>query len=158
MSLKFNFKKNILSNTDLYNLSEMLNLPLNGIYMKDEITLKNLKNGNYIMNLQNHNQNGSHWVSFLKINKTIFYFDSFGMPAPQNEYDLFFKQHDKILYNKHQIQDINSHCCGYFAIAFLYMMNKNNLNLTEFINMFAKQDLTKNDSIVKSLIKKSVKK
>jgi len=39
--------------------------------MKDEINLNNLKNGNYIMNLQNHDQEGSHWCAFIKKGKEL---------------------------------------------------------------------------------------
>ena len=41
---------------------------------------KELKNNqSTIINLQDHDKNGSHWVSYKKINNEIFYFDSYAV-------------------------------------------------------------------------------
>jgi hypothetical protein len=47
-------------------------IKLNGIYMKDELP-SYLKEGNYIINLQNHDESGSHWTCFIK-DKIIYIF------------------------------------------------------------------------------------
>ena len=49
-----------------------------GTFSKDNCpVLKN--NQSTIINLQNSNKNGSHWVSYKKIDNKIFYFDSYGV-------------------------------------------------------------------------------
>lgn len=47
------------------------------------------------------------------------------MPPLQNEIDLFHQEHDKVLYNKEQIQDIHSDLCGWYCIAFLLFCKLN---------------------------------
>ena len=101
-----------LSNSDLISICIKLKMKLVGVYMKDELN-NNVIQGNYIINLQNHNENGSHWTAFIKDKNNIYYYDSFGVFPPQNEYDIFRKESD----------NIESTSCGWFCIAFLYYMN-----------------------------------
>ena len=49
-----------------------------GTFSKDNVpVLKN--NQSTIINLQDSNKSGSHWVSYKKIGNKIFYFDSYGV-------------------------------------------------------------------------------
>ena len=49
-----------------------------GTYSKDNVPL--LKNNqSTIINLENSDESGSHWVSYKKIGNKIFYFDSYGV-------------------------------------------------------------------------------
>ena len=59
-------KLTTLTNSDLYSIAIKLKLKLklNGIYMKDVLP-SDLKEGNNIINLQNHDENGSHWTCLL---------------------------------------------------------------------------------------------
>ena len=74
-----------LNNLDNYTMSnlkidEILQHDRNytGLFSKhDEPILKN--NQSIIINLQDSNKNGSHWVSYKKIDNKIFYFDSYGV-------------------------------------------------------------------------------
>ncbi len=58
-------KLTTLTNSDLYSICIKLKLKLNGIYVKDVLP-SDLKEGNYIINLQNHDEPGSHWTYFIK--------------------------------------------------------------------------------------------
>jgi len=58
-------KLTTLTNSDLYSIAIKLKIKLNGIYMKDVLP-SDLKEGNYIINLQNHDETGSHWTCFIK--------------------------------------------------------------------------------------------
>ena len=49
-----------------------------GTYSKDNVPLLN-NNQSTIINLQDSDKNGSHWVSYKKIGSKIFYFDSYGV-------------------------------------------------------------------------------
>ena len=64
-------KLTILSNSDIYAICLKLKLKLNGIYMKDELKAP-LSEGNYIINMQNHNESGSHWTCFIKDKNYIY--------------------------------------------------------------------------------------
>ena len=50
-----------------------------GTFSKDNVPLLN-NNQSTIINLQNSNKMGSHWVSYKKIGNKIFYFDSYAVP------------------------------------------------------------------------------
>ena len=76
-----------------------------------------------IINLQNSNEPGSHWIALKIVNNTIFVFDSFGagyLPIR------IFKVHKdyKIITNIYRIQDISSNLCGLFVYCLFYMIFK----------------------------------
>jgi hypothetical protein len=115
-------KLTTLTNSDLYSIAIKFKLKLNGIYMKDEIPMY-LKEGNYIINLQNHDESGSHWTCFIKDKNNIYYYDSFAVVPPQNAYDIFLKNVDNIYYIDKLDQNLDATSCGWWCIAFLYFMN-----------------------------------
>jgi len=150
-----NFKKD-LTNYDIMNICNELDIKLNSICMKDELR-PNLKDGNYILNLQNHDQVGTHWVGFFKSKNNIYWFDAFGAPPMQNEMDIFQKNGYNIYYSNIQIQDINSILCGYFVIAFLYFINKSNgsiqKRISKYQQLFNLDNQKGNDKILISLFR-----
>lgn len=155
MVLNFNAE---LSNIDISDICHKMNIPLNGIYMRDEMPQK-LSNGNYIINLDGNDGHGTHWTCFIKDGKDIIYMDSFGMLPPQNQIDIFHTNQDNIFYNNKQYQDINSVICGFYCIAFfLYIkLNKNDktISLLEKVNNFDdkfKSNTKKNDLFIKKFI------
>ena len=55
-----------------------------------------------IINLQNSNQPGSHWIALKRVNNTIFVFDSFGIgDIPVGIFKLYknYKNNNKYLSN-----------------------------------------------------------
>jgi len=110
-------KLQTLTNSDLYSIAIKLKLKLNGIYMKDELP-SYLKDGNYIINLQNHDESGSHWTCFIKDKNNIYNYDSFAVVPPQNAYDIFLKNADNIYYIDKYDQSIDSTSCGWWCISF----------------------------------------
>jgi len=148
-------KKDGYTNVELNNICKELQIPLIGIFMKDELNANNTKNGNYIINLQNSNQDGSHWCAFRKENKTVLYMDPFGIIMPNNDMLLFHKQFDSVFYSKFQIQDYKSSLCGLYCILFLFIATYDTevslLNrLSRFIKLFNtnKKKLKQNDKIL----------
>ena len=116
-------KLTTLTNSDLYSICIKLKLKLNGIYMKDVLP-SDLKEGNYAINLQSHDESGSHWTCFIKYKREIFYYDNFGVVMPQNQYDIFIKNAvDNIHYIDKHDQNIDATSCGWWCISFLYFMN-----------------------------------
>lgn len=155
MTLSFNHP---LTNMELLDLAQRMNIQLNGVLMKDEAT-PNLKNGYYIFNLQNHNQTGTHWIALYKQSKTkYFYADSFGIPPPETLINLLQCTETQLFYNDTQIQYIDSILCGYFCLLFLYMMQQSNRpanNIAQFLQLFY-LDTKKNDKELKKIISKLI--
>ena len=142
-----------MSNFDIIEICKQRKIPLINVIAKDEENLMK-KNGNYVINLQNHNQRGSHWTALVMTKSDCIYMDSFGQPPPQ-EVDDFLKnkyKKENINYNTMIIQDMKSDYCGYFCIAFL-KSNKENKNkgllrkLNIFQNIFS-TDTIKNDKLL----------
>ena len=50
----------------------------NGVYSRDNLPNK-LKDGAYVINLDEHSDIGTHWIALYVNNKTVTYFDSFGV-------------------------------------------------------------------------------
>lgn len=132
--MKLNFKKE-LSNFDLEEICHKLGIRLNGIFMRNTMP-ENLTNGNYILNMDDSNGNGTHWTSFIKHGKTIYYCDSFGMPPPQDQVDIFHKKQDHVYYNDSQFQDIQSVVCGFYCIAFFLYVKVNKGSLSKKVHDF----------------------
>lgn len=149
-------KNGTLTNYEIINICNKLNISLNQVCMKDELT--DLKLGNYIINLENHNDKGSHWCCFILDYNISLYFDSFGAPPPLEVEQIIKIYYPKIYYNQEIIQDINSKLCGYYCIGLLYYIKTNphkNLlsSADDYIKLF--KDNTKlNDNILRSYFKK----
>ena len=145
------FKKlNTTTNNQIVSLCIKLNIKLIKICMKDELKAP-LQQGNYIINLQNHDQPGTHWVSFRKYKNYVFYNDSFGVVPPQNEYDIFKNEGNLVYYNTHQHQDLNANSCGYWCIYFLYAMEHNKGSMLQRFKSFNKlfsNDTKNNEKIL----------
>ena len=50
----------------------------NGVFSRDNLP-NNIKNGAYVINLDEYHDIGTHWVALYVYNKTAIYFDSFGV-------------------------------------------------------------------------------
>ena len=148
----------MITNFDLEKIASNYQIELK-IFMKDQLDKLQINNGNYIINLDDLQGQGTHWVSlFISQNKAI-YFDSFGCVPPLNVIN-FVKQRSKIKlgYNNFIIQDLKSDACGFYCIAFFVFLsqskNKDIYKSTDdFIKMF-KDDTLKNEQILKNYLKK----
>ena len=54
-----------------------IELRFNGVYSRDN--LQKIKNGGYIINLDENSDIGTHWVALYVQNNNVTYFDSFGV-------------------------------------------------------------------------------
>jgi hypothetical protein len=122
---------------DLKKLIKILKIGKIEIMPKDYITA-DIKDGKYIVNLDNHNGPGTHWTAFIKKDNIIYYFDSFGLPPPIN----ILKINNKMIYyNIYNIQDIEEKSCGYYCLFFIYYMNKYNNNYKKMLDLFVNNTL-----------------
>ena len=99
-----------------------------GVYSRDNLPDK-IKYGAYIVNLDGHSDIGTHWVALHVNNKTVTYFDSFGVEDIPKEIKTF-TNNKNIIANIFRIQAYDSVMCGYFCIGFInYMFMGKSLTL-----------------------------
>lgn len=128
-----------------YDIEEILQDVKNfhGVFSKDELP-KPIKNGWYIINLQNFNEgDGTHWTCF-KYGKIIEYYDPFGFPPP---IEVMRLAKGDIKWSPKQIQDIKSTACGWYCIA--RVLSK--LPYQKFIDKFSSYT-EQNDRVLKEML------
>ena len=122
----------------------------NGVFSRDNLPNK-IKNGAYVINLDEYHNIGTHWVALYVNNKTVTYFDSFGVEHILKEIIKFiesgFPDNKNIITNIFRIQAYGSIMCGYFCIGFINFMFNGN-SLTDYTNLFSPNDFKKNDDII----------
>ena len=114
-----------------------------GTYSKDNVPLLK-SNQSAIINLQDSNKMGSHWVSYKKIGNKIYYFDSYGVAFIP---DIIKKQYPKhkFICNIYRIQSMDSNQCGRFCILFVKSNIKNENDYNNFLLKFEKNNFLTND-------------
>ena len=124
-----------------------------GIYSRDNLPYK-IKDGAYIINLDEYYDIGTHWVALYVCNDSpkdvnnndITYFDSFGVEHIPKKIKKFI---DSSLHNKNmkanifRIQAYDSIMCRYFCIGFINLMIAGK-TLTNFTDLFSPNDFKKN--------------
>ena len=122
----------------------------NGVFSRDNLPTI-IKNGAYVINLDEYRDIGTHRVALHVNNKTIIYFDSFGVEhIPReiikfigNEQSSSAKARNKnMITNIFRIQTYDSIMCGYFCIVFINFMFNGN-SLTDYTNLFSPSDSEK---------------
>lgn len=93
-----------------------------GIYMRNSIPNKLLFKENAIVNLDDKNGGGTHWVAYKKHGNKITYFNSFGDLKTPKELIKYFGRKAVITYNKRRYQSFNSNKCGILCWKFLKNM------------------------------------
>ncbi len=146
----------MLSNFQIESIFQSYNTPLEWIGMKDEMP-QEVKDGNYIINLQSSTEgNGRHWMSLRIDKENAFYCDSFGAPPP-NEVVQFVKrrQGSHLGFNNGIIQHMKSENCGYYASAILIYLEKHkNIPIYNAADKCIAQyndNSAKNDDILKTV-------
>ena len=122
----------------------------NGVYSRNNL-LNKIKKGAYVINLDEYENTGTHWVSlFVKANEVI-YFDSFGVEHIPKEINKFIgnKKIKSIIF---RIQAYDSIKCGYFCIELINYMLKGK-TLLDYTNLFSPNDFKKNDRVIKRTFK-----
>ena len=121
-----------------------------GVFSRDNLPehsfTDKIKNGAYVINLDEYHDIGTHWVALYVNNKTATYFDSFGVEHIPKEIEKFIGK-KSIITNFFRIQAYESVMCGYFCIGFIdFIFNGN--SITDFTNLFSPNDFKKNDDII----------
>ena len=122
----------------------------NGDYSKDSLPNK-IKDGAYVINLDEYSDIGTHWISLYVKNNDITYFDSFGVEHIPKEIKKFIDSKN-VISNIFRIQAYDSILCGYFCIGFINFTFKGK-SLTDYTNIFSPNNFKKNDDIILSYFK-----
>ena len=117
----------------------------NGVYSTDNLPDK-IKDGPYVINLDEYSDIGTHWIALYVNNNSVTYVDSFGVEHIPKEIKKFINNKN-IIANIFRIQAYDSVMCGYFCIRFIDFMLKGN-SLTNFSNHFSPNNFKKNDDII----------
>ena len=116
----------------------------NGVYSRDN--LPKIKDGAYVINLDEYSNVGSHWVSLWVNNNNVTYFDSFGVEhIPKEIKELIVNKNMKT--NIFRKQAYDSIMCEYFCRGFInYMLIGK--TLTKYTNLFSPNNCKTNDDII----------
>lgn len=148
----------MLTDTQITELAKRMSVPLVFCGFKTELADNKLKyNKSYIVNMQDalspdgKQNEGTHYVCFQankypngKVEKI--YFDSFGMPPPQEVIKFLGK--GTLPHNIKDIQSLMNGACGYYCLALLHYINASHVktgdlytDCEEFTDLF--DDLAK---------------
>ena len=126
----------------------------NGVYSRNNLSNK-IKKGAYVINLDEYENTGTHWIAlFVKPTYTT-YFDSFGIERIPKEINKFIGNNN-IKSNIFRIQAYDSIMCGYYCIEFINYMLKGKTLLVKlyYTNLFSPNDFKKNIEIIKRIFEK----
>ena len=138
-----------------------------GVYSDDELPkvvhLFEKDNFTLVANLSKTSEPGSHFVVIAKTYLETVYMDSFGMkPLRQCEGIMEFLRNSPVpvIYNDRQIQDWDSHFCGFFSILFCFIYDDDpDTPIRERLHpAFNTVDLKENDVLVLKHIRNFLRK
>ena len=122
----------------------------NGVYSRNNLPNK-IKKGPYVINLDEYENTGTHWIAlFVKTNEVI-YFDSFGIEHIPKEINKFIGNKN-IKSNIFRLQAYDSIMCGYHCIEFINYMLKGK-TLLDYTNLFSLNDFKKTMKLLKEYLK-----
>ena len=110
------------------------------MHSRDNLPNK-IKDGAYVINLDEHSDIETHWIALYVQNNDTTYFESFGIEYVPKEIRTFIGNKN-IKTNIFRIQAYDSIMCGYYYIRFItFMLAKK--TLTKFTNIFSPNNLKK---------------
>ena len=122
------------------------------VFLQEVISLKKIKDGAYVINLEEYADVGTHWIGLFCNRNEIVYFDRFGVEDVPKEIKEFIGN-KSIKANIFRVQANNSVMCWYFCIGFIDFMLAGE-KLTDYTNLFSPYDFNKNNNIIFVLFQK----
>ena len=117
---KLHFVIKPLSNFDLMDWVKKLGLKhFRGIYSRDNLPQK-IKKECGIINLDDMQGPGTHWVCYRNLDSVVEYFDPFGLIMPNEALKYFRSSGKHIVYSLDEIQNRNTVLCGYWCLYYLF--------------------------------------
>ena len=122
----------------------------NGIFSRYNLPLK-IKDGTYVINLDEYEDIGTHWIALFCNRNEIVYFDSFGVEHVREEIKEFVRNKN-IKANIFRVHGNNSVMCRYFCIGFITFMVAG-AKLTDFTMILSPHAFKENDDLILSYFK-----
>ena len=122
----------------------------NGVFSRNNLP-KKIKDGAYVINLDEYADVGTHWIALFCNRNEIVYFDSFGVEHVPEEIKEFVGNKN-IIANIFRVQASKSVMCGYFSKGFIDFMLAGK-KLIDFTIMFSPYDFDKNDQVISNYFK-----
>ena len=94
----------------------------NGVFSRNNLP-KKIKDGAYVINLDEYADVGTHWIALFCNRSEIVYFNSFGVEHVPEEIEEFIRNKN-IIANIFQVQANHSIMCGYVCMFFPYDFKK----------------------------------
>ena len=110
-----------------------------------------IKKGVHVINLDEYENTGTHWIALFVKSKEVIYFDSFGIEHIASEINKFIGNKN-IKSNIFRLQIYDSILCGYYCIEFINYMRKGK-TLLGYTNLFSPNGFKKNNQIIKRIFK-----
>ena len=124
-----------------------------GVFPADKIPKIWTKPTGYVINTDNHDKPGKHWLGvFVNAHGRAIFFDSYGRPPIRPVLQRLQKNCIYFTYNRKQIQSFSSEVCGQYCILFLHCMSRG-FSLYEFNRLFT-DNYIRNDNFVREYCKK----
>lgn len=93
------------------------NIPnFRGVFMRDRLPKTPLSVECGVINLDSHENPGTHWVAYIKNNNYVEYFDSYGNLRPPLEFIEYINCRINYNYDRFQFKPYN---CGHLCLKFL---------------------------------------
>ena len=122
------------------------------VAMRDTLPKKINNHEATVVNLDSDDHTGTHWTLIYNNPNDkdfVYYFDSFGIEAP-NEVEKYLRTSGKkILMNSSQLQNLNSTMCGYFDCYVAKELSKGK-SFYDVIYKLNQIDSSKNDEFLKN--------
>jgi len=109
----------------------------------------------FVVNLDNREGGGTHWLAFAVYQNSIYICDSLGGLLPNKKFPkrlinfLHVMTHKRKLYISKQLQPLDSKQCGQYCVLFISEMSRTN-SFYSFLSLFT-NDFKQNDKIVSFL-------
>lgn len=118
-----------LTNVDILRIAKAKRIPyFRGVYMRDALPTKPLVHESFIVNLDDSQSVGTHWVAVRKRGYNVMYYDSYGDLPPPLEIVKYLPRKSTIFYNYMREQRLPMEC-GHLALEFLLQRNPQRVNV-----------------------------
>ena len=105
----------------------------NGVYSRNNLP-KKIKKGAYVINLDEYENTGTHWIAFFVKTNEVIYFNSFGIEHIPKEIEHAIGNKE-MKANIFRLQAYDSIMFGYYCIEFINYMLKGK-TLLDYTNKF----------------------
>lgn len=148
------------TNHQLLEIAETFDIFNLNVVMNDELEHYKFKTGYYIVNLENSDDAGSHWICLIVEKGKCIYWDSYGcLPSQQVEKWMKQSKHPYMFNNK-IVQALKSVDCGLYSLGVIIYVIMTDYPLYEAVDKYTdlfSHDVKQNDKIINNLFKTKFK-